>query len=207
MDIGVGLYIVTSAIVASPRLSLTSFLRSELVLLALGFTRWLFIRGFSFLFVFIVATGYVTSSLEYGRDWNFFFSLAVVFAAGRSALHLISSPYVLLAGGLGIAGYYQLLLSIGLSHSLRAPSEKGWLMANAVGMFACFGLISLYWMCAGIAGVLRRRGGKCTGWMVTFWAASGSLFWLLDTYVEPASRRMVSVRAGIERSVMLRSCC
>lgn len=46
MDIGVGLYIVTSALVASPRFSLISFLRSEFVLIGLGLIRWLFIRGF-----------------------------------------------------------------------------------------------------------------------------------------------------------------
>lgn len=154
-----------------------------------------------------VVSGYVSSSLEYGRDWNFFFSLAVVFAAGRSALHLISSPFVLLGSGLGLAGYYQLLLSIGLSQSLRAPSEKGWLMANAVGIFACFGLTSLYWMCAGIAGILRRSGRKCAGWMAIFWAATGSLFWVLDRFVEPASRRMVSIIVLIENSVMLHLYC
>lgn len=157
-------------------------------------------------FRFHLVTGYVTSPLEYGRDWNFFFSLAVVFAAGRVALHLIRSPFVLLASGLGLAGYYQLLLSIGLSESVRAPSEKGWLMANAVGMFACFGLTSLYWMCAGISGILRHSGGKCAGWMVTFWAATGSLFWALDRFVEPASRRMVREKAWIESSVILHLC-
>ena len=161
---------------------------------------------FFLLFRFHLGTGYVTSPLEYGRDWNFFFSLAVVFAAGRVALHLIRSPFVLLASGLGLAGYYQLLLSIGLSESMRAPSEKGWLMANAVGMFACFGLTSLYWMCAGISGVLRRCRGKCAGWMVTFWAATGSLFWALDHFVEPASRRMVREKARIESSVILHLC-
>ena len=58
-------------------------------------------------------TGYVVNELEYGKHWNFFFTLAVA-QAGGYVVSFFASARVSMIVGLVVAGYYQLLLSLGL---------------------------------------------------------------------------------------------
>lgn len=62
-----------------------------------------------------LGSGYVVNQLEYGTHWNFFFTLALVLAGGYVIVFFASSRFILLGAAVGIATYYQGMLSMGLS--------------------------------------------------------------------------------------------
>ena len=55
------------------------------------------------------------SVVEYGRDWNFFFTLFIVLFAGFIITSAAKSWVHLALIGFGVLCYYQLLLWFGLS--------------------------------------------------------------------------------------------
>lgn len=149
-------------------------------------------------------TNYVVNPLEYGRDWNFFFTLFITFSFGFTALHLTRSYVALLLIGVGIAIYYQLFLSFGLSEYLRDVQGKQFVDLNACGIFSCFGFVSIYMFAAAIGRIIQERRHQAL-LLSGMWGLSGGLFWILEKYVEPASRRTVCVKEEMKCSAMRHS--
>ncbi|KAK8820905.1 hypothetical protein WA556_005219, partial [Blastocystis sp. ATCC 50177/Nand II] len=115
MDIGVGLYIVTSGIVAPmKRLDIMAFFKRQFLLLILGLSRLLFVRY----------SGYVVNVVEYGRDWNFFFTLFFVLFAGFVLVNFVRSWTGQALVGAGVLAYYQFLLWFGLAEFLHDNKGK-----------------------------------------------------------------------------------
>ncbi|KAK8809298.1 hypothetical protein WA171_000882 [Blastocystis sp. BT1] len=182
MDIGVGLYIVTSGLVGGMKhSSVQSFFQRELSLIILGFGRFYFVKW----------SGYVVNQLEYGTHWNFFFTLALVLAGGYVIVFFASSRFILLGAAVGIATYYQGMLSMGLSEYIRENPGNDWFDLNVAGMFSSIGFLSLYLASAYLGRLLNDRKVKGLFMrLLLLTAGSGCGFYLLNTYVQPASRRM-----------------
>ena len=126
MDIGVGLYIVTSGIVAPMkrlyvivmrinRSDIMAFFKRQFLLLILGFSRLLFVRCRIALHMSPLDSGYVVNVVEYGRDWNFFFTLFFVLFAGFVLVNFVRSWTGQALVGTGVLAYYQFLLWFGLA--------------------------------------------------------------------------------------------
>ena len=106
-NVGIGLCIDTSDIMA--------FLKRQMLLLIIGFSRLLFMRCCNAPCISPLDSGYVINVVEYGRDWNFFFTLFFVFFAGFVLVNFVKSSSGLALVAVGILAYYQFLLWFGLA--------------------------------------------------------------------------------------------
>ncbi|OAO18199.1 phosphatidylinositol glycan, class W [Blastocystis sp. ATCC 50177/Nand II] len=180
MDIGVGLYIVTSGIVAPmKRLDIMAFFKRQFLLLILGLSRLLFVRY----------SGYVVNVVEYGRDWNFFFTLFFVLFAGFVLVNFVRSWTGQALVGAGVLAYYQFLLWFGLAEFLHDNKGKSLVDLNAPGLFSCFGFLALYLFAAAIGSRLRQKGSQLR-FLVASAACAAGAYACLARFVQPASRRM-----------------
>lgn len=90
---------------------------------------------------------YVVNELEYGKHWNFFFSLAVA-QAGGYVVSFFASARVSAVVGCVIAAYYQLLLSMGLGEwdsSHRLTQEHSRRMGQRLALSQRRGTVLLVW--------------------------------------------------------------
>ncbi|OWZ05110.1 hypothetical protein PHMEG_00022866 [Phytophthora megakarya] len=215
MDIGVGAFIVSSAIVSSParqaRHDTTTkrnlsehdqsfvnkcyaFLRPIALVLVFGIARFLTVKG----------VNYQEHVSEYGVHWNFYFTLAgvyVVYSFLRVFGKWASSPIVAVL----IAFGYQLYLSHydGEEYILNAPRDN-LMNQNREGILSLAGYTSLYMLAvyAGqcIFGYMDSNGVKLhrnMRWLVTTLFVVAGLLWmstfLAVRLVSRPSRRMLNL--------------
>ncbi|CAH0488366.1 unnamed protein product [Peronospora farinosa] len=217
MDIGVGAFIVSSAIVSAPArearpsvittrvhsehksaqtfmMRCYAFFRPIALVLIFGVARFLTIKG----------VNYQEHVSEYGVHWNFYFTLAgvyLVYCLLRAIGKWTTSPVV----ALGIAIGYQMYLSQygGEEYMLNAPRDN-LMNQNREGILSLAGYTSLYMLSiyAGrnIFGYIDTNGAKAQRnmrWLVAALLALTVMLWL-STYlsvrlVARPSRRMLNL--------------
>lgn len=194
MDVGGGSYVFSSAIVSRfardrARRTFSSSVRHVIPLIVLGLVR----------LVTTAAVGYHSIESEYGRHWNFFFTLAAV---KISADVLPIAAERASASGVAIAlGYQYFLVALGASAwILQQPSERnhsGGALARAVsmnreGVCSVIGYYAIHLIAVDVGRKFSRPVGDAKRWMLRNWISTG-VFWglalVLHEGVEHVSRR------------------
>ncbi|XP_041360372.1 phosphatidylinositol-glycan biosynthesis class W protein-like isoform X2 [Gigantopelta aegis] len=207
MDIGVGLFVFTNAIVSPEArgrhthiscfvnkcVAIIQSLKASLPLLILGLARMLAVKG----------ANYQEHITEYGVHWNFFITLAVTKVLS-TILFVIVDP--MWSGPLSVvlAVFYQYWLSTcGLSQYIQLGLDgrggrSGLIDANREGIYSCVGYLAIY-----LAGVLtgrflfKKRTKLCDWlWFFVTLTTISTILWCLLSYcvtaVQPISRRMAN---------------
>lgn len=173
MDAGVGLFVMSNALVAPEARHKTVHYRSLLdkmsqlfvsvkscvPLLTLGLSRVMVIKGIE----------YQEHVSEYGTHWNFFFTLAAVKICSTIFFCFFSSIPSLLVSVVVAVGY-QWCLQTGLQDYLLHSSDgKGsrvsLLDANREGLFSSFGYVALYFAGIQIGGYIFLNRKSFLHWM------------------------------------------
>ncbi|XP_031556161.1 phosphatidylinositol-glycan biosynthesis class W protein-like [Actinia tenebrosa] len=206
MDVGVGAFVVSNAIVAPEARNVskkgTSFLKSFIKslissspLLVLGLLRCLAVKS----------TDYQEHISEYGVHWNFFITLFIVRVLSTIIVYLITSPNAYGPTGLGLAIFYQYCLSkLGLEDFILHGSggdgsRHGLVNANREGMVSCIGYLALYLMGLQLGRFLFIKRDTFSSWLKAFilLVLLDILFWVLtitcSNNVQPVSRRMANL--------------
>lgn len=200
MDIGVGAFVLSNAVVArearssahnrQPIGSIKKSVLSSFPVLILGFGR----------IISTQAVDYHEHVTEYGRHWNFFFTLAVTKICS-SVIFTVCSPSWSGMLALTVGIIHQYLLGSGLRNWVvdSGASRDGFLNANREGLASCLGYVSLY-----LAGVQMGRlfcSKNCflVSWieklpkLVLFVAVSAVLTTFSHNHIEPVSRRLGNI--------------
>ncbi|KAF8728830.1 hypothetical protein HU200_018115 [Digitaria exilis] len=190
MDLGVGSFVVTNALVSRQARNITSMsfrtaLSSISPLVFLGFARIISTSG----------VDYQVHVGEYGVHWNFFFTLAAV--SILTSIVRIHPKHCGVVGLLILAGY-QIWLSSGLNEYLISDKRGADIISqNKEGIYSIFGywgmfLISVslgYYLFVDNSLKVKNRNTQ----VVTVWVLAAS-FWILaiilDSCIERVSRRM-----------------
>lgn len=201
MDFGVGAYVFANALVCpeartrsnagSKTNNLTKQLASVWPLVVLGFLRLASVK----------ATAYPEHVTEYGRHWNFFFTLAVVRVAASLAFAAFpaSCSWIL---AILIGGFYQLALEAsGLKAFIfHSPDRhRSFLHANREGVFSVFGYVAIYMAGVQVGLYLmqpRTRVGQWLQAILKLLLGSVVLYvalYLCQTLLEPVSRRLANL--------------
>ena len=142
MDIGVGTFIVSSAItskysrgIIDKSISFQSlFVGNRIFVLLLGISRMLAVKSLS----------YQEKVSEYGTHWNFFMTLYFVWALA-DIFHLILPRFMLIVVSLGIIGGYQFfLVNSSLTDYILSAPRDDFISANREGILSIVGLLPLY---------------------------------------------------------------
>ncbi|XP_062509263.1 phosphatidylinositol-glycan biosynthesis class W protein-like isoform X2 [Corticium candelabrum] len=206
MDVGVGAYIVANGIVSVEarrhhNLHVVNHVvgtcYGSIVLIALGIARLIVVK----------VSNYHEHVSEYGRHWNFFFTLAVVKFVSAIFVPLIprSVPFsAALMGGL-IMGLYQYGLSVcGLKDYLLFGfhgngSRSNVVDANREGLLSCVGYLAIYLFSVELGRVVFRRRKTVKEWiyfclsLLTFDILCWFLLSLATQHVDAVSRRMANL--------------
>ncbi|CAN1175533.1 Uncharacterized protein At4g17910 [Linum perenne] len=197
MDLGVGSFIVTNALVSRQARCISSILprnwkaaiKSSSPLLVLGFARLLSTRS----------VDYQVHVAEYGVHWNFFFTLAVVTIL--TSIICIPPKYSGILGLLLLVGYQWWLVN-GLNLFLLS-NERGadLLSQNKEGLFSILGYWGIYLLGVQLGHYLffgnEKSQFRINRWTTIKVLTLSIIFWLttviLDGHVERASRRMCNL--------------
>ena len=146
MDIGVGTFIVSSAltskfarteesksVAAAVRLR-KLFTFQKLVVLLLGFGR----------FVLLKAVNYHEHVSEYGIHWNFFMTLYFIWTTADLMHALVPRWLILWLAIILLAAYQIVLCNTGLTLFMFSDYREGPISANKEGIFSLCGYIPLY---------------------------------------------------------------
>lgn len=201
MDCGVGLFIISNAIVAPEgrgKYSNTSIFRSSvscLPLIFLGILRVISVKG----------TDYQEHVTEYGVHWNFFFTLAIVKILSLCLYELIPERFLTLSSVILISVYQYCLTSRGLSLYIingvdGEGGRHGFLDANREGIFSSIGYLSMYLFAVKLGGfIFKKKRHTVYEWIqvdITFLVLSAVCFILMNIsgiYIEPVSRRFANL--------------
>ena len=150
MDIGVGAFVVANGMVASKaqrKVPGAKVLRKVIPLVALGVLRLFTLKSID----------YQEHVSEYGKHWNFFFTMAAVITGSWTLQRLLPSLFVERPGLAGIAlyGAYELLLSqhgiedyVLMEHS-KLGHKASLLAQNKEGVTSSVGFLALHFaLCA-----------------------------------------------------------
>ncbi|CAN1235649.1 Uncharacterized protein At4g17910 [Linum perenne] len=194
MDLGVGSFIVTNALVSRQARCISSMnwkaaIKSSSPLLVLGFARLLSTRS----------VDYQVHVAEYGVHWNFFFTLAAVTIL--TSIICIPPKYSGILGLLLLVGYQWWLIN-GLNLFLLS-NERGadFLSQNKEGLFSILGYWGIYLLGVQLGHYLffgnEKSQFRINRWTTIKVLTLSIIFWLttviLDGHVERASRRMCNL--------------
>lgn len=193
MDVGVGALIYGQGLVGGYRQS--RLVAAVLPLFLLGAVRWLAVR----------MAGYPEVAEEYGRDWNFFWTMAVVQTVAwpitcrlqvRQERVCDSSPTCLgialaIATGAAVGAWQMFVLGQAkwLTYVESAPRDQSFLTANREGLLSLPGFLCLYLLAASAA-LVRPLGQKSRWPAAISWLL---LWWLASNAFGAPSRRLVRV--------------
>lgn len=201
MDIGSGSYVFSSGLVSrfargERRRSLTKSTRKVLPLIVLGLARLAITK----------AVGYHLIESEYGRHWNFFFTLAGVNLMA-DALPIREGMAIPL--GCLVSFAYQCALSSGHLNEwiLESPSSRqhpleplsAFVSMNREGILSVVGYYAIHLLASGMGRVLlttlSAQRTTSVGWTVSAFSmclVAWSTALVLHSYVERVSRRMAN---------------
>ncbi|KAH9500667.1 hypothetical protein Btru_077236 [Bulinus truncatus] len=203
MDIGVGLFVVSNAIVSpearsrvKDHLSIRSHLRRTMVscapLFLLGLARLMTVKGID----------YPEHTTEYGVHWNFFFTLLVL-KVFLSVIYMFVPVNKSAFIGLTVLFLHQSLLSNGLSFYIINGSNgnrrrEGLLDANREGIFSLPGYIAIYMFGVKLGCVIFEERKNLTEWLKCARTIAFHFFiytiaiYVTHSAVEPVSRRLTN---------------
>jgi phosphatidylinositol glycan class W len=147
MDLGSGSALFSAGLVAGkcPARAGAHTYTTVLTLGALGATRLLAVES----------TGYTTHTSEYGRHWNFFWTLAAVVIAYRCTVRVAAgvgitlTPMALAAATVCVGAVHQGVLDVYFAHGVDTWPRDGVLGANKEGLASILGYLTLF--CGGAA--------------------------------------------------------
>eukprot|EP00053_Salpingoeca_punica_P007858 m.71355 g.71355 ORF g.71355 m.71355 type:complete len:370 (-) comp14361_c0_seq2:342-1451(-) len=186
MDLGVGSYAFSLGLSASRRASLgyawRRYIKSVAVLLLLGLLR----------LTAITLTKYHVDDKEYGRHWNFFFTLAAL----KAALAFIPQRLSAVCGILVLLVHQTLLSAAGLQHTvLHEPRADNFMSQNREGLVSSVGClaVSLLGCAAGASlhnsctdGHWKTAARRAAAWGFAAWAGVAVLSGVFDS--QPSRR-------------------
>eukprot|EP01121_Diplochlamys_sp_Union-15-3_P009589 TRINITY_DN2614_c0_g1_i1.p1 TRINITY_DN2614_c0_g1~~TRINITY_DN2614_c0_g1_i1.p1 ORF type:complete len:454 (+),score=30.63 TRINITY_DN2614_c0_g1_i1:43-1404(+) len=195
MDIGVGSFIISFAMVSNIARDSHSSNRFASLLIAVKNITPVFIFGIIRL-ILVKSTNYHEHVTEYGVHWNFFFTLA--FVGLFSTLLSVKAHY---AGTLGVILLliYQAGLYMGLEDYILTSPRTNIISANKEGILSLFGYLSLYFISAQI-GYFTLQSKTFSGWwkfvlrlILLVISLLGLRFLFQDVIKMQPSRRMVNI--------------
>lgn len=148
MDIGVGLFVFSNAIVVKTSslivLNIQKTLKESTVFLVLGVLRYLLIQRLN----------YQRHVTEYGTHWNFFVTLAFVKVLSHILVKIFKG-YSFICG-LVLLFVHQYLLTYSLeAFVLSDLNREDWISANREGIVSLCGYLSLYLIGIGLVNIVN----------------------------------------------------
>lgn len=206
MDVGVGAYIISNAIVSPEARGLLSrdtgfispvmkSLKSSFPLLVLGIARLMSVKG----------TDYQEHVSEYGIHWNFFFTLFFVKVFSTALVQVIPGGIWYGVSGLALTSFYQYLLSCAGLRSFVLygrqgdGSRLGFVDANREGLCSCPGYLALYLIGVQLGKFIFQKRNTVGQWTKALFVllTADVVFLLLvqasQHFVSPISRRMANL--------------
>eukprot|EP00981_Chlorochromonas_danica_P005220 scaffold1046_cov162-Ochromonas_danica.AAC.50 len=192
MDIGTGVFIVTSAWTSRYARGLTERTFSlrqsgrSLVVLLLAFARVIAIK----------ALHYPEHVSEYGVHWNFFATLFAVWTCAE-ILHRTLPRYFPALCALVVMAAYQLALQGDLTPFLLSNERGDFVSANKEGIWSLIGYLSLYLIAEEASYRLfflaQQQGGLSLVHLTVVVTLCFAVWMVTDAYVQPTSRRLCNV--------------
>ena len=209
MDLGVGAFVFTGALVQRPPSSsssttskrkASSAMKTILVLLALGLAR----------LASTTAVGYHVNTAEYGVHWNFFFTLAAVrvlsilVQRSYSVVDVFSGEISFLTGVVVLLAHQSVLTETWVgsfvmddAESLRTPDQPLW-VRNKEGIVSAVGYFGLHLAAQGAGWMAREGVAKHTDWRpFSVLVLATALTWVSAhasaQLIEPVSRRSANL--------------
>ncbi|XP_076254811.1 uncharacterized protein LOC143192901 [Rhynchophorus ferrugineus] len=138
MDVGVGLYVFSNAIVApetkGKKSSVKQSFKNSMLLILIGILRMILTK----------ATNYNVSELEYGVHWNFFITLAVTKICTAYILSIFDIDNILV-NTIVLNFFYEVLLQMSLKNWIFSKAKRtNIISANKEGIVSSIGYICLY---------------------------------------------------------------
>ena len=194
MDLGVGAFIVSHALVSKPARqtgSLLDVLRSVSPLISLGIIRLISTK----------ATNYQEHVSEYGIHWNFFFTLAAV--ALVSGLVRCSPARCGLIGASLLCCYQSLLSAFGLTDYLMDAPRVSLFSANKEGICSSLGYQALYLISVAVGHFIFLKPPLSSANLLYFWkqffglSILDGVLWVLSVlcshFIQEPSRRFCNL--------------
>lgn len=148
MDVGVGLFIYANGVVAPKRdESLLKVIKSSLIIFAAGAVRYLLVQ----------VAKYNVAVWEYGRHWNFFFTLGTTRVFSSLLIKLFGDRHLFIIAPLLLA-LHEFLLQFGLADFVFAHLDRktNFIVANREGIISSLGYLGLYLLSVPIGRMLRN---------------------------------------------------
>ena len=204
MDVGIGMYILSNALVSkearSRHLQNFSLLNLKALVLQIISSWPIALLGIIRL-CSVKLLGYQEHISEYGMHWNFFLSLALVKNFAAIVSFFTHGRYSLTAFVL-IGFCYQFVLVspfIDATDTLLNNKRDGFLMQNKEGLASCFGLLALYFASVSIGRYLFKPRHSLQEWqkVAVNLVFVSAVFWFLlykcQVEVQPVSRRLCNL--------------
>ncbi|KAK8805831.1 hypothetical protein WA158_002487 [Blastocystis sp. Blastoise] len=194
MDMGVGIFVINSGMVARQIRSNKHGLKT--ILNALSSVSPLIILGVA-RFIMVLLTGYQHIVTEYGVHWNFFFTLAAVAIFSAIFAGVMTTNVRIVAFMIISMGIYQFWLLNGGTEYLLSDVRTSYFDMNKEGIMSCIGYFAIYsgGILIGKAFLKERTTSQWNSFikkymlvMVFLWVLSS----LVSTYVQLPSRRIAN---------------
>ena len=204
MDVGVGMYVLSNALVSREARYSQKHNYKHLNFRALIFqiiSSWPIVLLGIIRLVSVKLLGYNEHISEYGMHWNFFLTLACVKNLAAVIAFLTKARYSLFVFAAVAFSYQFVLVSpfYDTTEMLLNNEREGILMQNKEGLASCFGYLALYF-----AGVYFGRylfkprtslkdWQNVTGCLIFVCATLWFLVYKCETEVQPISRRLANL--------------
>lgn len=149
MDVGVGLFVFSNAIVDGGQTDFLKAIKSSIPLIVLGVGRF-----------FVTAqTDYHVPVSEYGVHWNFFITLAVTKIFVSLIWTTVKVKYIWINAILLMVSH-EILLEMGLKNFVMSKEKRiGFIAANKEGLVSSMGYVYLYLFSAYFSYLLKLKKG------------------------------------------------
>ncbi|XP_075445597.1 glucosaminyl-phosphatidylinositol-acyltransferase PIGW [Ascaphus truei] len=205
MDFGVGCFIFSNALVSPEAKMKQEILQSKFARVSKQLLSvWpLILLGFGRL-ISVKAIEYHEHVSEYGVHWNFFFTLAIVRVLTSLLLTIFPARKAWIIAAILVSSYQAVLETTTLKRfvlhgSDGMDSRVGFLNANREGIFSIIGYVAIYMAGVQVGLYVLKKRTFVKEWMTAICnlmlivSLLFVTFYLLQEYVELASRRMANI--------------
>ncbi|KYF42892.1 putative GPI-anchored wall transfer protein GWT1 [Toxoplasma gondii ARI] len=141
-------------------------------------------------FAAVSLLNYYTPVTEYGKHWNFYMSLMVLFIAAELLLPGSSSrPFLYVPMGVALASVYQLLLWAAAAETWVLTADRdNFFTANREGILGCVGFFALYMIGVGVGSLFFSAASLSSRRPVSEEGEKGTAAMKSQTVSRPPSR-------------------